>query len=982
MMRPRARLPLLAGFVLAFLSAPAWAQSVTIDTGNDPSARLEVRTVNLPGGEERTFYVISAERVEVRQDELLIVASRVEFEPTAGTVRIVGAGRVERPGEVLIGDDMLVELEGGRLDSESVIVITDAVYVVGESAQRVEGRISVMNGRLAPCARCGQEVEDYAFRAERIEILPGDRLIAWDATLLIRDNPVLGFPLLVLPIAEPSRTPRLLIERGTEEKRAEVRLDWPYVSSPNAYGTFSARFLMRIDPEVGSIFESSLFGGRPERLDLAGEVDHRFFDDRGAGRVTFAYVPELRDAEGEVSGEETVRFEARYDTDAASGDPRLSWRVTRDDVARPELLEIDGSSSASLATFRATLRTRLAIPLSATATTTPSWDGRSAARSIPLALQLAGGEATEFRIGSLLLDEIDVDAGFYEDSPDPTNRSALQRSTLTTGRLQASHRLTLERVRLLDAIEISGRNLFRGRYYATGERQIAWSTSFDATARAGSIATLSASWRRDVAEGETPFAFDRIALRTRSDLTARLSITPARGYSLTGTGGWVFNDDRNPELEGWTPTVVTLEAFGDVRALAFTAVHRADPRIEDLGTLEVAATLQYPDDPIVARVSGRHLLDLDVTLPEADQDRDPNDASQGSGEIQLGYTSVAVGGISTGWSVDRLAESEEDVFRWSLTTVTATLGTERRSDAIPSLEARWTFDPEVDELAETSRVAYTATADLGDVRFELVESYGPEDGPVGTHRFSVTWADWLTASLEGVEVVQGEWLGLPADPDASRPLALSVADAGGFSGFAFRARYRTTRVPVDATTWELRGTGFEANVRLAERSMLRDQLQFLVDAYADVPLPDDVQPDWYVRRANLTVGLDVFSRVGLQGTFGYRGVYDLTTEEVTSGRLSFEQVALTVEATPELYLGAVLADVWEIIEEDPDPGFAFDPRPTLFLAYDRCCWALYTRWDTRTGEWTFTLGQPGTRAGRVFTFEDGPAIPWGDEESP
>ena len=968
--------------VVLLLLGVASAQQVTIDTFDDPFARLELRTVPLPGGEERTIYVISAERVELAQEGLLVVASRLEFDPTAGTARIIGRGRVERPGETLVGEDMLIELSGGRLDGNDVVVITDTVYVVGEQAQRVEGRISVMQGRLAPCAQCGPTVEDYAFMADRIEILPGDRLIAWDAVLLIREAPFLPFPLLVLPIAEPNRSPRLVIESGTADERAEVRVDWPYVSGPNAYGTFTARLLIRVDPERGAFLDGRLLGGRPEHAALAGAIDHRFYDARGAGRVTFSYLPELEDAEGNVTGERTVRFGATYDTDAASGDPRLSFRVARDDAARPDLLEVEGSTSTRLSTFRATLRTQLAIPLVMGVTPTPSWDGGGAPRTTPLQFTLAGGDATRLQIGTLRIEGVNVDLGVFEDAPDPTNRSAITRALATTGRIQANHVTTLDATRLLGFVTLSGENRFQGRYYATGERQVDWSTSLRTSLEAGSIAGLNVTWRRETREGETPFAFERISLRTRSDLQASFSLTPFDGYALTGSGGWIFVDDRAPDEEGWTPTTLTLEAFGNVPALAFSAVHRANPRIEDVGTLEVTASLRYPGDRYVAAISGSHLQDLDTTQPQADRGAEPNDATNGSGTIQLGIERIAVASIETGWDVDREAEDEEDLFTWESVTTRATLGTSDRGDRIPALEARWTFDPEVEDLRETSRVSYDAAIDVGAIRLELAETYGPAETGVGSHRLSLFWDDLVRADLEGVTILPGDVLQLPADPTASRPVTVTLQDAGGIQGIGFRARYRGTFVPTDEEGWERRDSAFEATLRLSERSILGDRVQAVIDAFVDVPLPDDVQPEPFLRRANLAVGMDVFGRVGLQGTFGYAGRYDRSSEEVTSGRLAFESVSLTVQATRELYVGATLNDVWELIDEEPSSDLEFDPRPTFFAAWDRCCWALYTQWDTRTGEIVITLGRPGTREGRVLGFEEGPTIPWGTEDTP
>ena len=78
--------------------------TVTIDTGDDPGARLEIRRVVLPDGRERELYVVTAARVTVTSGELTIVASRLEFDPLEERVLVVGPGRVERPdGEPLQG---------------------------------------------------------------------------------------------------------------------------------------------------------------------------------------------------------------------------------------------------------------------------------------------------------------------------------------------------------------------------------------------------------------------------------------------------------------------------------------------------------------------------------------------------------------------------------------------------------------------------------------------------------------------------------------------------------------------------------------------------------------------------------------------------------------------------------------------------------------------------------------------------------------
>jgi hypothetical protein len=954
------------------LGGLAAAATVRIDTGGDPDARLELRTVALPGGGERRLYVVTAERVTVTTDALTVVAERLEFDPDAGTVRIVGRGRVERAQEVLVGDDLVVELTGGRLDGDDVLVITDRVDVLGARAQRIEGRIRIGTGRFSPCGRCGQRTEDYAFEADRIEILPGDRLIAWRVVVLVRDAPLLRLPLLVLPLAEPERSPRLAIRSGDADERAEVALDWPYVAGPNAFGTFRARLLLDVDPEASGPLDGGLLGGRPERAYLAGGLVHRFYDGRGAGAIELDAEPAFVTAEDEPPDEGELRFEARYETDAASGDPEVAWRVARDDERRPDLVEAELRLAASDA-WRAELSSRVALPLAPEVATDPSWDGRSEPRTTPVRLALDAAPSLPLRAGSLRLEELSVDLGAFEDAPDPTNRSAAGRPRSRSGRAELRHRLALDRVSLL-GVELSGDNEFRGRYYATGERQVDWRAELRGRLDLGGIGELELQALRDTAEGETPFAFDRIPLRTRSELAVRASLRPFDGVRLRGEAGLVLEDDRRPDEVGLRPTELRLDAFTTLAALDVSLTHRAEPRRGDVGTLRGELAARAPGGRFVAELAAEGLLDLAPALPPDAPEEDPRDVTEAEASLELGLRDVLVARAEATWTRQ---PRDEDEPSWAPLDLALTAGTLERGDRRPGLRAFWSVEP---ETGRTRQAGYELAVDAGPLRAELEQRFGPAGEDPGTHRLALVWTDVARATLEGVELLPAGVLGLAPDPDATRRLALRIEDEGAGERTRFEAELRTRRTgPSDAR--ERQGTVFEARLRLAERAWSDGRVRIALDGFLDVPLPDDAQPSGYLRRANLELGLDLAGRVGLQGTFGYRGSYDTAREEVRSGRLSFEEVSLVVRASQELVLGATLDDVWELVDEEPG-DLALDPRPTLFAAWDRCCWALFASWDTRSGEVVLTLGAPGAAEGPQLTFDEGPTLPWREEDTP
>ena len=963
-------LRLTLGLVLASVTL-ASAATVTIETGGDPDARLELRTVTLPDGTVRDVYVVAAERIVVRTEELRIVASRLEFDPPAGRVRIIGRGRVERTDEVLVGDDLVVDLEDGRLEGRDVWVLTDRVNVFGVQAERTDGRVRLVTGDIAPCDRCGTEVEDYGFLAERVEILPGDRIIAWDAVVLLRERPFLPLPLLVLPIAEPERLPRFAWTRGGSSSQAAIELDWPYVAGPSAYGTLRARLRMDVDPDASAPLSDQLLGGRVESIYPEGGFEHRYFDEGGSGRLLLDVRPPY---ERDERRRPTVLFEATYRTDEVAGRPQVEARIGRDDARRADLLETDlRLASAPTATpdrpsLRFEVRHRSAIPLAAGAASEPSWDGPSEARAVPLAF---GFETVgpPLQAGTLSVPSAGVELGAYEDQPNPVNRFALARDAGAVGRLEARARIALAPTRI-GPFEVDGVNDFEGRYYGTAERQVDWLARLRVRLPLAHIGSFAVEASRDAAEGETPFAFDRIRLRTRSELRASLNLTPWIGTSLQAEGGYVLEDDRSPDERGWTPTRVRISAFGRTAWVDLALEHRADPLQGDVGTLRTEASLRVPSSTWTARVSGAVVADLDPTLPLARRDPNVRDAGEASATLALGVRDRLVARADAGYDVE---PQPGEPLTWRPLQLTLTGGTLTAGDGIPGAEVFWTIDP---NDGATDGAGYRIAVDVGAWRAELDQAYGRAGGERGTHRYALIWTDVARASLEGLELLPSSALGLEPDPAEPRRVTARLRDDGADPATRFNLAYRTDLVPVDDRT-ERRNSRLEATLRLGERTFGDGWVGLAVDGFGDIALRDDTQPGSYLRRASLTASLDLAARVGLQGTVGYRASYDRASAEVGSGRLSIDRVSLLVRATSELYLGATLDDVWEIVDEDPVSSLAFDPRPTFFLTWDRCCWAFYASWDSRSGEIVLTVGAPGTPEGPQFAFGDGsgPTLP-------
>ena len=174
------------------------------------------------------------------------------------------------------------------------------------------------------------------------------------------------------------------------------------------------------------------------------------------------------------------------------------------------------------------------------------------------------------------------------------------------------------------------------------------------------------------------------------------------------------------------------------------------------------------------------------------------------------------------------------------------------------------------------------------------------------------------------------------------------------------------------------GAGGYRNTDLTARAVLTDRqvgpANFSVDLFYDMPLRDDLLPLSYLRRASLTFGLDLYQTVGLQGALGYNGSYSSATQSVTSQVLTLGDVALIVRPLKDLYVGAVVNDTWDFSGNDASHP-AFNLQPTFVAAWNRCCWALYSSWNSATGQFKIALTTPGAQKGLLQMFDTGLTLP-------
>lgn len=966
--------------VAAVLCGFANAARISLDASSDPNSRLEIRTITLPGGEEVSLYVLTGKGLVVKIDADELVADHVEVDLTNRLVRVVGPGTFRSGGESISGEDLLIDLRAEAFSGDDVLIVTEAIDVKGDRASRVPGLIRVALGYFSPCTRCGQELDDYGFEAKQLEIYPGDRLVAYDVTVLIRGAAFLSLPLMVLPLGPPDRQPRLEYVTGTATTRAKLALNWPYAAGPHAYGDVGLRYYADVLPG-GSGVGDALLGGSVIESYLGGSLSHRYYTERGKGEFFVDYTPAFltygplgtsSPPTGRSDPLLVVRFS--YDDEAVLGLPQTAFLLGRDDTRRPSIWEASYVTVRSLDGLKGTFSSRVFYDADdSDSVSTPSYASWSEPLQTLARLRLEP-EDLPVDTGLFRLERLFVDLGVFQDRSNALNRSAAVTPITSGGRVVESHALSLTPIDLWAGARLEGNTDFTGYYYDTAERQVEWLSLLTFRQEFGALGGLGVSYNRSVREGETPFRFDVFPYRNRSDIRARLRLDPIAWLRLEQSAGYVLVDDRDPTQVGWAPLETTLTLLGNLDWVRLTVKNAYDPKTGDPGTIDATLNLDARGT-FNASLEVRHQQDLLVTPDRLTGV--PRDTTQTSVRASAGVTGIVDVSVKTAYRHSPgpplpPAPPGAPPDRFDDLEVKVTLGTLAHTDSVPGLAVTYARDL---DLGRVSAFGVEAAATLGPIQFDASERISLPTGQLANSKLRVAWPGVAAAQAEGLLWLDTEWLGLPQPAPYSRTLTFTLEDAPLRDRPAWQARFTTQIDPASAPSGAELGY---RNSTLSGRVLLVDEVlgptRFSVDGFAELLWADDRQPETYLRRANLTFGLDVASWLGLQGTVGYAGTYDPVARAVSSGRLTLQEVAIMARPIDDLYVGAVLNETWELAGTSTAYQ-AFNLQPRFVVVWNRCCWALYGTWDSKSGAIAITLTTPGATQGVSHVFDTGWVIP-------
>ena len=1001
--------------------------------------RLERRPITVPGGGETELIVITGSPVRLEVEGDKIIAEYVEFDRDSRVLRIVGAGNVSYDNVATKGKDYLLDLSNGDLTFQDVFIFTEPLDIEGVAATRQPGQIDISSAQFSPCSRCQGEVQDYRFSAERLNFYPGDRLVAFNVTVYLRDLPSFFLPLMVVPLGPAERRPRFNLKRGTDTERAEVELDWPYFFGANQFGTTSLRYYANVKQGLSNSPLETIFGGTITQSYFGGGFDHLFYTERGRGTVKFFYTPSFLlgpgpDFEGVEKTPEEYSYTLGYKTEEALGGLQTDLLLESDDSTNPRIINLTTRLGTAYGGFDFAYVTQTYFDLNLDDFSySPSYEENEGALRTYGQVTVSKQEDLTFSVGPFSLTNFLVSGGLYEDYANPSNQSA-QQSGLTLGdgsliirggRLLERHTITLGTLSPFSGSSISGNTSYTGQIYSTTnangefERLVDWTTTLNAdqTFNGGSFGL---DFSRVILEGETPFAFDaRTTPNSRTELSGELALTPAPWFDLSVGNTYVFQDDRSFDTDdselGVGPLETRVELFNDLDWLGIALEEAYDLKKNDLGLLGATIALTSPSTEWTSSLQISGVYDLNQTTDPLSGSGPIINESEIDIETRLGYTAYATLGVDLGYDFNgrreiafgdgygfgdytdtnfssgysdgsTLEPGSEDagIQLYKPLVFSLTAGTETQEDYIPSLTL--SFDRDVN-IGRMNSAGYELNARVGPLELSARQDFDFDTLDASDTEFSLTYPDIIELSASGFTPLAPETIGLDRDPEDSVTYQLRLLDQTQQDTVKlYDLTYETTYGPLDFGDAALGFSDTTLTGRVNLETTFFDTplgpFGFGLDFNATLQITDDAQPLTYLSSGSAQLTADFFSRVGLQGTLSYSALSD-GVSELTSQRLTFTDFGPTVRILDDLYLSALLGsennDVWDFIDAN-DATVPYNFQPVIYLTLDRCCWAFYGAYNTANGKISLALGYPGNTEGLTGAFETGLALPRRENE--
>jgi hypothetical protein len=947
-------------FTFHFPLSTAFAEPITIETAPEDTSQLESRNVVLPDGTKIELLVIRSSMVKITiNDNQIILAKEIELDQTNKILRIIGHGSIQTEDGITEGENLVYDLSDDTFRGREVLITTGQIDVIGMDATRIPGQISIATGRFSPCGRCDQQTEDFGFRATKMLLYPGDRLVAYEVTMVIRDFPMMFFPILIVPLGPVDRQPKLTIKRATESTQGEVIIDWPYVMGTTAYGMVNLHYYADVELNQSNFFANAFLGGKVTESYLGTGVSHIFITDTGLGRFDFNYRPGFLDKTETTKGDSEYKVKFLYDSDDGFEDFKTHLLFERDDSQNDRILKYEVEFRHAFAAWEGAFTSNGFIDLKP-----EEGDSRTFfyTPNRTLAKFEVKPKAESIQLGGITISQLLFELGFFGDYP----RFSQDNKSIYGARLVEGHTITLDPLSPWAGLEITGNSTFRGQYYSIENssgvlhRLVNWDTTLGVKQTILDKASLSLSFVRNIHEGSSPFSFDFAPLNRAIYLQGNLSLTPWPWLSFTSNTRYNFQNERRGSQTGFDPIISELNLFGNLNWISLNFRNDYRPARgnvrSDPGNLTGTFTLRSPEPQLDAEMQFSYTKDLLVFNPRGKA----RDESEFSYSFRYGIPPYLTFDFSGGSWAEPPANESGPIKPFILG---ATVGTTDQQDYIPSFRIGYGYDYNRDEI---DSLGFEVTAAAQPIEVSLSETFGiAVDDEETTYRldssnYRVAWKGVASFEASGFPLITP----FPLDPEVQQNWRFVLQDDLA-EDIDFSLTYSTNYDPSPETP-KSAGRYFTSST-LEARADLREQyiygVSYNLSFFSTLRIHDDLLERTYLDNMGLEFSSDFYGRVGFQGKLSYDGNYNADSDMLDKSQLTLDDVAITIKIWDELYVSSVFNELWYLNGTNPDGVNALNFQPEFRVIWDRCCWALYSSWDTASGEFTFTITTPGGNKG-------------------
>ncbi|MDV6375641.1 hypothetical protein ORD21_13660 [Deinococcus sp. ZS9-10] len=915
----------LLGVMLGGPLGNAEARTVKIITADT----LELRQID---GQE--LVIISGGNVEMRVDDDVVRARRVEYNRTRRTLTLVGAAsyRSAADGQNLSGENLVIELGDQQITGQDVLISDADLEIHGQEVERIPGQLRATGGYFTTCAKCGRTPNDYAFRAERLIVYPGDRLVAYRAQVLLAGVPILFLPVIVIPLNDPERQPRLAISQGSVDGYT-VEADLPFSIGDSTLGTTLLRYYQNRSPSVGVGVALRSYAPLPfvDRVNLYTLANPKPFNTDGTPNP--GYDLDI-----------TFGVTGRVPLSLAVRDLDYRLNVTRRDI---------GLDTASTERGVTTVDFGASVEY-------PLFSSQFAYLN-RFGPEPTGGILQPYRKTELTLDprpytngtfsaDVRLRAGSYSAQSNVRSPSATaQGPNITTTRLEEQHALAFT-AQPWKSADLMLSNTFTGRYYGTGARTVDLNLSATLTQRFNTTNTVTFGAGYVRQEGTSPFYFDAVPGRVLSaPLSLNLNTVPVKDVSF----GVSLRRDLFLSPAAQLPAVFTV---GVSRLpVNLSAQLSYQPFTRELESFSYSATAGDSESgkltPVPAQPA-REATEYSPAVPAR-----PAYLRRSSAWPTPDLTLTASGGYTR--------QSGYSPF-----TVRATVTGATRADSISAYVTHNIEKPQIDEVGATINASVGRDAVLNPFSFSASETLYPPTGRVSGNA-SLTWrARYRLSTTHNLLLSRA----VQTDPNLGSTLA---QDSGNVT-------FSVGTVGGSATDWQLtyggpydlvRG-GFTRPTVSGTLSVTRPAQRLALTATVNTPGLD--QPRTELVNAGLDANIQFGSRAAVSGGVQYFRNRNFTTD-VATDYLTVDPLRVSLgigrkDQPPGAYVTASLRQTFVWLD-----GVPLDPKPLspiLGLTIDRCCWAIQAEADLGLRRYRLSVGLPGQNQYPLFELDpDGAKIP-------